>query len=114
MSWDGFAQTEWALVNGELHHVSDFAHLSVNERPEAICEECRNPLIFKCGDEKAHHFAHRNGDECTGKGEGIEHYNAKLYLTDTLKKTNSIVALNRCRWCSGLSGDKITVEYDDV
>ncbi len=33
----GDARIEWAIVNGELRRVSDYAELQSKERPEALC-----------------------------------------------------------------------------
>ena len=110
----GDARIEWAIINGKLSHVSDYAHLKPKDRPKAICEECDEVLIFKCGDEKVYHFAHEvANEECSG-GEGRLHLDAKLHLEKTLKKTNRLKVIGRCRWCHSLGSDFIEIEYDEV
>ncbi|HRH40680.1 MAG TPA: competence protein CoiA family protein [Pyrinomonadaceae bacterium] len=110
----GDAKREWAIIAGELRHVSDFADLDSKDRPEALCEDCNNPLIYKCGIEKAHHFCHQPGDECSGGGEGIEHQKAKIKIAEVLKKTNQITVFNRCCNCHTLAGKDISIFFDDV
>ena len=110
----GDATIEWAIINDELCHVSDYAHLKPKDRPKAICEECDTALIFKCGDEKAYHFAHEiANEECSG-GEGRVHLDAKLHLEKTLKKTNHLKVIGRCRWCHSLGSEFIDIDYDEV
>lgn len=113
----GDVMQEWALVAGEPRHVSDFADLAPKDRPRGVCLECSEPVIFKCGALVSHHVAHRtSNDECeAAKGEGAEHYNAKLYLASVLRQGRTLVAHQPCAKCgSPNAAEPLTVEYDEV
>lgn len=113
----GAVRQEWALVGGSPRHVSEFAGLSPKDRPAGTCLECKQPVIFKCGEVRSHHVAHRAAaDECeAASGEGAEHYNAKLYLASMLRHAGGFEALLRCARCGAWSGSEcLEYRYDRV
>jgi hypothetical protein len=108
---------EWALIAGEPRHVSDFAQVPPKERPPAICLECKQPVLFKCGSIKSYYVAHKvANEECeAAKGEGAEHYNAKLYLASVLRQERSLVVPILCARCNAKkAGEPLIFTYDDV
>lgn len=106
---------EWALVNGDPRHVTEFAYLAPQDRPRGICLECKKEVLFKCGQVYAHYVAHKEGRDCTAAaGEGAEHYNAKLKLTTILRKQSSLDVVNICAGCGVVNADPIKIEYDRV
>jgi hypothetical protein len=110
----GEATIDCAMVDDELRHIDEFEDVEASQRPTALCQTCNNPLIYSYGTEKVHHFRHQPGDECSGGGEGMEHYQAKLHIAAVLKETNTITAINRCSQCRTLIGNFVTIEYEDV
>jgi hypothetical protein len=113
----GLVRQEWALIDGIPRHVSDFAPLPPKGRPTGTCLECKQPVIFKCGEVRSHHVAHRAAnEECeAAKGEGAEHYNAKLYLASILRQMNRLEALKKCMHCDLVNAkEPLTFQYDQV
>jgi hypothetical protein len=114
---NGLVRQEWALIDGIPRHVSDFAPLAPKDRPTGTCLECKQPVIFKCGELRSHHVAHKAANaECeAAKGEGAEHYNAKLYLASILKQMNRLETLKKCLHCDLVNGtEPIVFQYDQV
>jgi hypothetical protein len=113
----GAVRQEWALVGGVPRHVDEFAHLSPKDRPAATCLECKDPVIFKCGSVRSHYVAHRTANEECGaaRGEGAEHYNAKLSLASALGQTDRFEAFRKCARCGMVKGTgRLEYRYDQV
>lgn len=69
----------WVEIDGEISHVSDFAHLPPRERPTAQCPACREPVTLKLGTLRAHHAAHRPDSACTAaRGERAREINERF------------------------------------
>lgn len=76
----------WVLVDGNLHPVSSFSHLSPGQRPEAICPVCKKRVILKLGNDRVHHYAHQPEDKCAiTQPETALHFNTKIYIGHQLK-----------------------------
>lgn len=76
----------WVLVDDRLSAVSAFAHLAPRSRPGAACPVCREPVILKLGNRRAHHAAHAAGSRCPVlAGETALHVNTKCHLADELE-----------------------------
>lgn len=113
----GAVRQEWALVGDDPRHVSEFAGRSPKDRPAGTCLECKQPVIFKCGEVRSHHVAHRvANDECeAASGEGAEHYNAKLYLVSVLRQAVGFEVFMQCARCGVLNGsERLEYRYDRV
>lgn len=94
----------WVLVNGQIHIVSDFAHLKPSSRPEAICPVCKNQVIMKLGKINVHHYAHKSDSDCTAtQPETALHLNTKFYIYKQLLLGNKLdikqECSNHCRSC---------------
>jgi hypothetical protein len=74
---------------GKIIHISN-----ATEEVEYFCPGCKQSLIFKHGQIRQHHFAHKNpSPECTG--EGYLHKTFKKYLLQLLKQyINNKIFLN--------------------
>src|SRR5688500_9681928 len=108
---------EWVLVDNEIHHVSDFAHLKPRERPSAICPACKETAIMKLGQVKAHHFAHKIGSDCAlTTPETALHYNMKHYIHNQLQATNTIWVRQSCKnyGCKNAQVIRWITGWDDV
>lgn len=69
----------WVEIDGEMCHVSDFAHLAPGERPTARCPACREAITLKLGALRAHHAAHRPDSSCTAaRGERAREINERF------------------------------------
>jgi hypothetical protein len=92
---------QWAIVDGSLRHVSDFAFLPPAKRPAARCPVCKRPVILKLGPERAHHIAHHEGDICIAtQPETILHLNAKYHLQNFLRIVHILSISQSCnRMC---------------
>lgn len=95
----------FCLVEDKIHDVSDFAHLSPKQRPEAFCPECENKLVLKLSNSetpksRAHHAAHKAENQfCSlSSPEGILHFNTKRYIYEQLKLGKRLFIK---QYCSG-------------
>src|ERR1051325_1415241 len=114
---NGAVRQEWALVGGTPRHVDEFDHLLPKDRPAATCLECKRPVIFKCGEVRSHYVAHLvANEECiAARGEGAEHYNAKLCLASALGRTDRVEAYRKCVRCDIVNGSaRLRYSYDRV
>lgn len=115
---------QWALVDGQARHVSEFAHLPPRQRPPALCPVCRQPVIMRLGKVRAHHVAHQPGAVCTAtQPETVIHLNAKFHLQTVLQQATSLKIVQSCVGRGGLSckrthdvaylrgWDRVEVEY---
>lgn len=83
-------ELEWAYdKNGNYVRISDFTRLEKKELMPFYCPLCykvnkeeRKEVIAKKGEERAHHFAHKEDYQHTS--ESIEHLNAKMSLFTSL------------------------------
>ncbi|HEY0970046.1 MAG TPA: competence protein CoiA family protein [Gemmatimonadales bacterium] len=76
----------WVLAEGELRHVSTFAGMRPAERPAARCPACGGEVTLKLGRVRAHHAAHRPGEECAAsRAESVLHLNVKCHLAAALR-----------------------------
>lgn len=99
---------------GEIVHVSDaekgLSYFCANK-------DCGGEMIFRSGDIRAHHFAHKHKD-FDHKGESILHYNTKLLLFDYIKKFvcngDPLYVQFECEYCCGIHGINILDGIDAV
>jgi hypothetical protein len=88
---------QWVLLDGEIRHVSDFAHITPRQRPAVICPVCNGPVIMKLGPERVHHCAHRPGDACAAtQPETILHLNTKFHLYHQICQSSQVVIREAC------------------
>lgn len=123
----------FCLIDGQIYNVSDFAHLTPKQRPEAFCPECESRLVLKLGNlnspkSKTHHAAHKNENQsCSlSSPEGVLHFNTKWYIYEQLKQGNKLFIKQHCsgwtlpelgkrRSCWGTSRPYLWLEnWDDV
>lgn len=78
----------WVLVESELHHVKDFAHIKPKLRPISYCPDCKGQVILKLGQKKIFHAAHKapNTNCPLTNPESALHLNAKLHIAQELRK----------------------------
>lgn len=129
----GDVKLKHCVVKDIIHEVSDFAHLSPNQRPESFCPECDSQLILKLSNSsspnsKVHHAAHKNENlSCSlSSPEGVLHFNTKGYIYEQLKLGNKLfikqecagsdlAGINKKRWCWNDSQSFLWLEnWDDV
>ena len=112
----------WVLVDGKLHYVGDYDHLKPGHRPLAFCPVCEAPVVLRLGKKRVYHAAHKPGAECIAtRPETALHLDAKWYLAEQLRRTNSLQIQTVCDRCkreyeqrvsSYLSGwDDVQVEF---
>jgi len=91
----------WVLVDKHLREVSEFAHLPRNQRPDASCPACQRPIIFKLGNYRVHHYAHRPEDVCAAnQPETALHLNTKFYIYKQLLQARTVYIEESCaRYC---------------
>jgi hypothetical protein len=115
-------QPAWVLVDGVLHHVTDFAPLPPRDRPPCFCPVCGDRVTPKLGPIRVHHYAHNVVVDCpTHNSETALHLNVKLHLARQLERRLPLNIAQPCRrWplCSNtlstdwLAGwDEVRVEY---
>jgi hypothetical protein len=118
----GALYLQWVLLDGEIRHVSDFAHITPRQRPAVVCPVCDGRVTMKLGSERVHHCAHRPGDACAAtQPETILHLNTKFHLYHQIRQSFQVVIREACtgQYCCGnfrdavwLQGwDKVEVEY---
>jgi hypothetical protein len=80
------AQLAWVIVDGEPHHVSEFAALPPRRRPHARCPECGELLVLKLGEVRVHHAAHKpDSPVCAATNpETALHLNLKYHIAREL------------------------------
>lgn len=92
----------WAFVAGSLAHISEFRGVPRGSRPRAECEVCGNQLTLRLGDQRAHHFAHRAGVDCSlNEAESARHYNTKQLLAAKLRATDELSVVTECSSSAG-------------
>jgi len=113
MSPDEPVRLVWALHEGRLRHVSDFAHLAPRERPPVSCPVCREPVTLKLGEVNAHHAAHREASTCPAQTwETALHLNTKHHLAAALRAAaplGTLVVRHRCSRRAGVLGETVAV-----
>lgn len=103
-------------MDGAIHAVSEFAHLKPRSRPEAFCPVCRDNVIFKLGEEKAHHYAHKPDVICAAtQPETALHLNVKYYLEKQLRGADELVIQESCGNKCGRSRNIVLLKnWNDV
>ena len=110
----------WVLVDGQLHNVSEFAKLSLKDRPTAFCPKCDSKVILKLGRVRRHHYAHKEDVECKfiSEPETLLHYNTKMYFKEILANFSSLYVETECINCGKpirftwfSNWDEVTVEF---
>jgi hypothetical protein len=95
----------WVVVDGHLHHVSDFAAVAARERPPARCPECGDIVTLKLGRVRRHHAAHAAHAVCdAAHPETALHLDCKLALAAALERAlagGSARSLTFIRRCAG-------------
>lgn len=90
-------QLAWALVAGQLRHISEFRDVLQGAKPPATCEACGSTLIMKLGRIRAHHFAHQPGNRCALTApETARHYNTKQLLASKLRSVDALSVASKC------------------
>lgn len=108
-------QPQWVIVDKELHHVSEFAHLVARDRPQAYCPVCARQVILKLGSKRIHHFAHQPDDVCAVTNpETALHFNLKMHIAQELKQTYSLYVENPCQSCYQSKSFLWASEWDTV
>lgn len=96
----GDVKLRYCLIGGDLHEVSDFAHLTPKQRPSSSCPECGSSLILKLGNsgKVAYHAAHKaENHSCSlTNSEGALHFNTKAYIFEQLKKGTKLFIKQIC------------------
>jgi hypothetical protein len=65
----------------------------------AVCDLCREKLIMKLGDRRAHHYSHRPGGNCIlHNPETAAHHNTKHLLASKLRDTDMLSVVTKCAW----------------
>lgn len=91
-------QLAWALVAGQLAHISEFDGLPRGSRPKAMCALCGLELTMKLGPQRAHHYAHRSVGICALQNpETARHYNTKQLLASKLRLADDLSVVTKCR-----------------
>jgi hypothetical protein len=117
------SRLSWVLVENELCHVKDFAHLRPKLRPTTYCPDCRQQVILKLGQKNIFHAAHKNPNtDCQlTNPESALHLNAKLHIAEELRKFIPVKVRYPCDGANGESCDsEMTTtlnylsEWDDV
>ena len=110
------AEPAWVLVNNELVHVREFAHLSPVHRPIAFCPVCNEQVTMKLGQQRVYHYAHQHDSYCdTTNPETALHLNTKFYIAKQLQQAQSILITEVCQLQCGTTRDVIWLEgWDDV
>lgn len=109
-------QIAWAVVGGHVRHISEFNRIPWGQRPEARCEACEQPLTFRLGPVRRHHFAHRGSSECVlTTGEGAAHYNTKRFLAAHLAGATRLYVVEPCdEGCGREDPREIAADWDEV
>lgn len=96
------ARLEWVVVDGQFHHVSEFASLKPGQRPIASCPACDRQVTLKLGNRLRHHAAHHPDASCSATSrETILHLNTKLYLAGKLNNHSGPLTISfTCANCS--------------
>ena len=93
-------QLAWVLVGNELHHVREYSHLKLSQRPKSYCPVCKHQVIMRLGKIRIFHAAHKPEDNCAvTQPETALHLNAKLHLADQLRR---MVPLSIQHPCQGI------------
>lgn len=120
------ATLAWAVVEGDIVHVSHFAHLPRGRRPDAHCPECGGPVVLKLGRIRSHHVAHAADTVCAAmQPETALHINAKHHVARELRRVLAEglpVALARpclagrlqSRWAEDRPSDVTWEEWEDL
>lgn len=88
---------QWAVIDGTLQHISQFAHLPPGERPDAICPVCGRKTIMRLGPIRAHHLAHEPGVVCPAtQPETAVYMNARFYLWHVLSQSRTFRIRQPC------------------
>jgi hypothetical protein len=116
MIQDGSLQ--WVVVENELRHVSEFAHLAPKLRPPSSCPVCERPVVMKLGKQKIHHAAHSPDSTCVlTNPETAVHFNAKIYIAKQLDEANNkkLYLPQTCLSCHNSQRDALWVQdWNDV
>jgi hypothetical protein len=106
---------EWVFVEGAIHHVSDYAHLKAQDRPNAICPACKRPVTMKLGNIRVHHFAHQPDSACVlTNPETAVHFNMKHYIANQLKNTSTVLITQSCISCENSQTIRWVSDWDDI
>jgi hypothetical protein len=100
----------WAVDEGQVRHVSEFAHLAPNARPPVCCPVCREPVTLKLGDVNAHHAAHRPDSRCPVQTwETALHLNTKHHIARALRAAagGTLTVRHRCAHRFGVLGETV-------
>lgn len=80
----------YGLKNDRVVHVSE---VESGLNCDCVCPHCKTSLVAKKGDKKQHHFAHYDGENCSGASESALHKLAKQVIFDTKKLTVPLLLL---------------------
>lgn len=115
---------QWVLVSNERHHISEYARLAPEQRPDMVCPICHQPVIAKLGNTLIYHVAHLPGSVCPAtQAETILHFNAKYHIYNELQKTHLLRILQSCsgvkkglqtKTCEYKRAITIMEDWDDV
>lgn len=87
----------FVVLDGTLHHVSEFVSLPVGQRPLVLCPQCDLPVTLRLGPERAHHAGHRPGALCALTApETVLHLNVKAHLYAQLSGARRLYVYQRC------------------
>lgn len=89
---------QWVLYEGGLHHVSEFANLAPEKRPDVTCPVCQRPVTMKLGNIREHHVAHQPEAICAAtQPETALHLNVKYHLFRQLQTAKQLLITQQCR-----------------
>lgn len=98
----------FALHDGNLVNIREFEeYRGRKEHPRGLmCPECERPVMARLSPEQKirDHFAHYPDSECALRegGETVSHYNAKVYMTLTLRQYKQLALGYVCRACESV------------
>ena len=72
------------------------AILQITKESEPIyeCPQCGHSMVLRHGEINRPHFAHKGDSECTGGGEGANHWRVKTVLFEMLETTKQASVTN--------------------
>lgn len=99
-----------------MRHISEFGRIPWGQRPVARCEACDQPLVFRLGAVRRHHFAHHASSRCAlTTGEGAAHYNTKRFLAASLGEATRLFVSEPCEaGCGRADPREIARGWDEV
>lgn len=88
---------EWAHVNGVARRAEEFVGVATSHRPAGLCPCCGEAIVWKAGDVKVPHVAHRADSACAATNpETAAHLNAKAKLAALFERQSLVLIAGAC------------------